>query len=123
MLTMKTKIYTLSTCSTSKRILKEVGLNTDDSNIQDIKFENISFNQIDEMKKLSGSYESLFSKRAKKYKSVKPEDRELTEDEMRKLIVKEYTFLKRPVVIIDNKIFIGNSKKNVEDLKLALSKK
>jgi len=120
---MNTKVYTLSTCSTSKRILKEVGLNTENSNIQDIKFEKISFNQIDEMKKLSGSYRSLFSKRALKYKNVKPANRELTEDEMRNLITEEYTFLKRPVIIIDNQIFIGNNKKNIDELKLSLSKK
>jgi arsenate reductase len=118
---MKIKVYTLSTCSTSKRILKELNLNKDNADIQDIKFDKITANQIDEMKKLSGSYESLFSKRAQKYKTIKPENRELTEKEIRNYIIEEYTFLKRPVVIIGKDIFIGNSKKNVENLKIALS--
>lgn len=118
---MNIKVYTLSTCSTSKKILKELNLNTDNSNIQDIKFEKIMSEQIDEMKELGGSYGCLFNKRALKYKNVKPSERELTEDEMRKLIIKEYTFLKRPVILIDNQIFIGNSKKNIEILKLVLA--
>jgi arsenate reductase len=37
------------------------------------------------------------------------------------LILDEYTFLKRPVIIIDQEIFIGNSKKSVEALKEKLN--
>lgn len=119
---MNIKVYTLSTCSTSKKILKELSLNKDNSEIQDIKFEKITSAQLEQMKTLAGSYESIFSKRARKYKTIKPKDRELTEDEIRNLILEEYTFLKRPVVIFNDKIFIGNSKKNIENLKLELLK-
>ncbi len=118
---MRIKVYTLSTCSTSKRILKELNINKDNADIQDIKYNNISPQQIDHMKNLSGSYCNLFSKRAQKYKEVKPKNGELTEDEMRNLIINEYTFLKRPVVIIDDEIFIGNSKKNIKNLSTTLS--
>ncbi len=88
---------------------------------QDIKTEQMTFEQIDEMKKRSGSYESLFSRKAMKYRSMGLGDKNLTEDDYRTLIQEEYTFLKRPVFIVDNEIFVGNSKKVVEALKKHLS--
>jgi arsenate reductase len=47
-------------------------------------------------------------------------DKKLTEDDYKKLILEEYTFLKRPVVILKDKIFVGSEKKNVAALKDAL---
>lgn len=88
--------------------------------MQEIKTEKITASQLDEMKKLAGSFEPLFSRRAIKYKEMGLKDKPLTETDYRKLILDEYTFLKRPVVIINNKIFIGSEKKNVEALKQAL---
>jgi arsenate reductase len=97
-------------------------LNLDDSfELQDIKKEPMTESQVEQMKELSGSYESLFSKRAMKYKSMGLKDKNLSESDIKKLIVDEYTFLSRPVFIIDNKIFIGNSAKNVEAVKEALA--
>ena len=88
--------------------------------MQEIKTEKITASQLDEMKKMAGSYEALFSRRAIKYKEMGLKDKVLTEKDYRKLILEEYTFLKRPVVIINNKMFIGSEKKNVEALKQAL---
>lgn len=85
--------------------------------MQDIKFEKISPEQVDEMKQLAGSYEALFSRRAMKYKEWGLKDKKLTEKDYRQYILEEYTFLKRPVVIDNNTIFIGSEKKNVEALK------
>ena len=112
------KVFHLSTCSTCKRILNEVG--TDGLELQDIKTASITEAQIDEMKNLAGSYEALFSRKAMKYRSMGLNEMNLTEDDYRKYILEEYTFLKRPVFIIDNKIFIGNSSKTVEAVKAAL---
>ena len=107
------KIYFLSTCSTCNRIIKELGIDNS-FDLQDIKASKITVAQIEEMKKLSGSYESLFSRRAIKYKSMALKDKPLSEDHYKKLILEEYTFLKRPVIVINDSIFIGNSKKVVE---------
>lgn len=114
------KIYHLSTCDTTQNILKEVDAVKKGADLQDIKTEKITPAQIDEMKKLSGSYESLFSRRALKYKSMGLKDKQLTEKDYRKLILEEYTFLKRPVAIVNNEIFIGNTKAVVAALKDAL---
>jgi len=106
------KIYHLSTCTTCKRIIAE--LNLDSSfQFQDIKTNKITLKQIEEMAKLSGSYESLFSRKAMKYKALGLKDKSLSENEIKLLILEEYTFLKRPVIIIDNAIFIGNNKKTI----------
>ncbi len=108
------KIYHLGTCSTNIRILKE--LNLDGVELQDIKKEPMTPDQVEEMAKLAGSYEALFSRKAMKYRSMGLNEMNLTEDDYKKYIVEEYTFLKRPVAIIDGDIFIGNAKKTVEAL-------
>ena len=69
---------------------------------------------------MSGSYESLFSRRALKYKALGLKDKTLSETDYKNFILEEYTFLKRPVIIINNAIFVGNSKKTVEAASLAL---
>lgn len=78
--------------------------------LQDIKNETITQDQLEIMAQLSGSYESLFSKRARLYKERNLKEQKLSEEDYKDLILEHYTFLKRPVVIIDNDIFVGNSK-------------
>ncbi len=88
--------------------------------MQDIKSEKITPAQLDEMKKMIGSYEALFSRRALKYKELGLKNKNLGENDYREYILGEYTFLKRPVVIINDKIFAGSEKKTVEALKKEL---
>ena len=92
------KVYYLSTCTTCKRIIDELGDLISDFEIQDIKSEQMTFDQVDQMKELTGSYESLFSRKAMKYRSVGLGDQELSEKDYRRLNQEEYTFLKRPVL-------------------------
>ena len=49
-------------------------------------------------------------------------DKDLSESDYKQYILDEYTFLKRPVFIIGEEIFIGNSKKTIEAVKEKLSK-
>ncbi len=115
------KIYHLSSCSTCQRIIKELG-GLEDFEMQNIKVEKIKAKQIDEMKKMAGSYEALFSRRSMKYRPMGLHEKEISEKEYRKLILEEYTFLKRPVIIIDDEIFVGNAKKVVAAAKEKLEK-
>ena len=102
-------IFYLSTCSTCTRIIKE--LDVDNSfYMQDIKTEKIRPEQLDEMAKMAGSYEALFSRKAMKFRSMGLKEKTLSENDYRQLILEEYTFLKRPVLIYKGAIFIGNSK-------------
>lgn len=114
------KIYHLANCTTCQAIIKDTGIEKKGLEMQDIKTEKITPAQLDAMKELAGSYEALFSRRALKYKSMGLKDKKLTEKDYRQLILDEYTFLKRPVVILGNRIFIGSEKKNVAALKETL---
>ncbi|MDO6491105.1 MAG: ArsC/Spx/MgsR family protein [Cellulophaga sp.] len=106
------KIYHLSTCDTCKRIIKELQP-LDGFELQDIKTENITDTQLEEMYGLTGSYEALFSKRARLYKEKGLADKQLTEEDYKSLILEHYTFLKRPVILVGDAVFVGNSKKVV----------
>ena len=107
------KIYHLANCTTCQRIIKDLG-GLEDFEKQNIKEEKITAEQIEEMKEKAGSYEALFSRRAMKYKEWGLKDKNLTEDDFKNYILEEYTFLKRPVFLIDDEIFVGNTKKTVE---------
>lgn len=108
------KIYYLQTCDTCRRIMKQFDFSGFEK--QEIKTEPVTAKQLDEMKKLAGSYEALFSRKAKKYKEMGLKDEMLTEKDFQHYILNDYTFLKRPVVIDGGKIFIGNEKKNLAAL-------
>ena len=113
-------MYHLGNCTTCQAIIRETEIDMKGFKMQDIKFEKITSSQIDEMKKMTGSYEALFSRRALKYKALGLKDRKLEEKDYRQFILEEYTFLKRPVVILDDKIFVGSEKKTREALKKAV---
>jgi arsenate reductase (glutaredoxin) len=114
------KMYHLGTCTTCQAIIKETQIGKKGFIMQDIKLEKITLAQLDEMKKIAGSYETLFSRRALKYREWNLKDKRLTEKDYRNYILEEYTFLKRPVIIINDKIFIGSEKKTVEALNKAV---
>lgn len=114
------KIYHLKTCNTCQRIIKEIQP-TPDFVLQGIKEEVITVKQLEEMHALSGSYEVLFSKRAKLYKEMDLKNQELSEQDYKQYILEHYTFLKRPVIIVDDQIFIGNSAKTIAAAKEAIS--
>ena len=114
------KVYYLSTCDTCKRILADLNLSTDFT-FQDIKTDPITTEQLEEMRALTDSYESLFSKRARLYKELGLKDKSLTDKDYKNYILQHYTFLKRPVIINHQQMFIGNSKKTVEAAKKSIN--
>ncbi len=109
---MKDTFFYLSTCDTCKRIHKELDL-PERVRLQDIKSNPVSPGQLEELKALAGSYEALFSKRARLYKERNLKDAKLGENEFKELLMEHYTFLKRPVLVVSGKIFIGNASKTV----------
>lgn len=112
------KIFYLSTCDTCKKILNDLQPDSDVL-LQDIKTEPVSEVELTELKELSGSYEALFSKRARLYREMNLSNNSLSEKGYRDLILKHYTFLKRPVIVNQNEIFIGNSKKVISAAKIS----
>ena len=109
------KFYYLKTCDTCRRILKT--MDTSEYILQEIKTEPITVNQLDELYSLTKSYEVLFSKMAKKYKQMDLKSQTLTEKDYRQLILEEYTFLKRPVIVNKKEVYVGNSKKRADNFK------
>ncbi len=115
------KIYYLSTCDTCRTIIKRLG-GLKDFEWQDIKTEQMTKSHLKEMKDMSGSYEALFSRRAIKYKEMGLKDQVLQEKDFQRLILQEYTFLKRPVIIFGDRIFVGNEEKTVAAAEQAIPK-
>lgn len=114
------KIYYLKTCDTCKRILKSLP-NTEGFAFQDIKEQPLTVAQLEAIHALTGSYEVLFSKRAKLYKERNMKDEVLTEADYKRYILEHYTFLNRPVIMLDDQVFVGNSPKVVAQAIAALS--
>jgi arsenate reductase (glutaredoxin) len=108
------KIYFLSTCDTCKKILKT--LNTENAELVDVRYTPITEDELDSAAQISGSYESLFNKRAQKLKIMKSEEKPVSEADFRKLILSDYTFMKRPLAFIDNQVIAGNDKDTVTKL-------
>ncbi|MEM7103764.1 MAG: ArsC/Spx/MgsR family protein [Bacteroidota bacterium] len=113
---MKNIGFYLSSCSTCSRIIKELAL-PEGFRLKDIKTDPMTEEEVDHMAQMAGSFESLFSRRAMKYRAWGLNEKQLTEADYRDLIVKEYTFLKRPVFIIGGDIFVGNTKKVIQAAK------
>ena len=114
------KIYYLASCDTCRKIIKSLPQNHN-LTFHDIKQNPITTGELEEMYLLSESYEALFSKKAQLYKSMDLKNKSLTEDDFKKYILEHYTFLSRPVFIIDRKIYIGNSQQNMLQVMKALS--
>jgi len=114
------KIYYLASCDTCRKIIKSLPL-TANLEFHDIRQNPITIAELEFMYQLSGSYEALFSKKAQLYKEKGLKNIMLTEDDYKKYILEHYTFLSRPVVILENEIFIGNSQPNILKLQKALS--
>ena len=115
------KIYYLSTCSTCTRILKEFNIENG-IELQDIKKDKITKEQLEQMAAMAGGYEPLFSRRSQQYKARNLKDVKLSEEDYKNLILEEYTFLKRPVMIFGKDIFIGNQSDTIEMAKKAAKK-
>ena len=114
---MKDIGYILNSCNTCQRIVKEVNWQGE---LVNIKEQNIDAKTLDFIAKQAGGYEQVFSRRAMKYRSQGLNEMTLTEKDYRKYILEEYTFLKRPVFIVDDVAYVGNTKAVVASLKAKL---
>jgi arsenate reductase (glutaredoxin) len=116
------KIYYLASCDTCRKIIKSL---PKDHNLvfHDIKQDPITVQELEKMRELAGSYEALFSKKAQLYKSLDLKNKALTENDFKKYLLEYYTFLSRPVFIINNSIYIGNTQQNMLQVMKAFASK
>ncbi len=115
------KVYYLPHCKTCQKTLKELEIDGDNFELQNIKEKHISPSELDMLKDQAGSYENLFNRRSMKYRSMNLKEKNISEEEYRELILGEYTFLKRPTIVINNKLFIATTKKQIESAKQELN--
>ena len=113
------KVYYLSTCDTCKRVMDEIEIPSSFIK-QDLKVQGITNVELDELFNLTDSYEELFSRRAKLYQERSLKDENLLEEDYKGLILEHYTFLKRPVIVNNDKIFIGSSPKTIAAAKKSI---
>lgn len=110
----KIKVYHLTHCGTCKKILGS--FDTSACSLQDIKEKKIKSTELDRMAKLIGSYEALFSRKAVKYQTMGLKDKVLTEKDYRKLILEDYTFLKRPVMWSGKTVLAGHTLQAIQGM-------
>jgi len=115
-------IYYLASCDTCRKIIKSLPKGND-LVFHDIKQDPVTEAELDQWRDLAGSYEALFSRKAQLYKSMDLKNKTLTEADYKKYILEHYTFISRPVFIIDGKIYIGNSQKNINEVLKVLGEK
>ena len=109
-------VFYLDTCSSCRRILRDINPGTE-FEFQNIKNSPISEEQLDLLAELNGSYESLFNKQARKYREMELFKKELEEKDFKNLILKEYTFLKRPIFLINSSVYICKNRTNIVNVK------
>ncbi|WHF51670.1 ArsC/Spx/MgsR family protein [Chryseobacterium gotjawalense] len=115
------KIFYLKTCGTCTKILKMFDLSGWE--LRELKSEPVTEEELAELHKLTKSYEALFSRRSTQIKARGIDLKSLKEDDFKKLILEHYSFLKRPVFLTDQEIFVGNEKKNIENLEAFFTNK
>ena len=113
------KLYYLETCKTCQKIIAALEP-LEGVELREIKSQGLSEEELQELYERAGSYEALFSRRAMLFRQRGLNEQVLTEENYRDLILEHYTFLKRPVLLVDGEVFIGNAKKTVEAAQAAL---
>ena len=94
-----------------------------DWEIRELKSKNVTSEELQEMYKITGSYEALFSKKSTQIKAREIDVKTLKEEDFKDLILDHYSFLKRPVFLAEKEIFVGSDKKNLENLKIFFENK
>ena len=89
-----------STCQKAKTFLEEKGIRF--TLVRDMKAEPLSEAEVQRLVQAVGNEDLLFSKRAMRFRQWGLHDKTLAPNDLLDLMVKEYTFIKRPVVIFSN---------------------
>ena len=114
---LKPTFFYLKTCDTCRRIIQELDL-SENVSLREIKSTPITLVELEKMKAHFLSYEELFNKRAVKFRTM--DSYSLKDIDYKNLLLSDYTFLKRPVLLVDNQAFAGNSKDIIKQMKEAI---
>src|SRR4051812_46506582 len=101
-----------STCREAVSYLKQKGQTV--TQYRDIKTDPLKREEVEHLAELVGGASELFSRRARKYRSMGLSEREISSDEMLDLMSEEYTFIKRPVLVNGKRAICGFSPKSYD---------
>ena len=94
-----------STCQKAKGYIERHGIR--DCELRDIKENPLTREEVVKLAKMLGGADELFSRRAVKYREMKLGEREVSKEEMLDLMTDEYTFLKRPILVMKGNAIAG----------------
>ncbi|MGI8788491.1 MAG: arsenate reductase family protein [Pyrinomonadaceae bacterium] len=112
----KIYFYGLPNCTTCQKALRRLDYHRV-SNVEkrNIKEEPLSREEVERLVKKLGGAENLFSRRSVKYRELGLKDKTLSDAEMLDLMASEYTFLKRPILVVNNKAIAGFFEKEYDE--------
>ncbi|HEX2189845.1 MAG TPA: ArsC/Spx/MgsR family protein [Longimicrobiaceae bacterium] len=114
---MGVTVYGLPHCSTCQKAvayLEGKGVRVD--RFHDLKTDRLTADEVRGLAERVGGAEKLFSRRAMKYRQMGLHERDLSEEEMLRLMAEEYTFVTRPVVVAGERATAGFSAKRLDEL-------
>ena len=109
-------LYWLPNCSTCKKAAQFLeNQNIKINDFRNLKEDPLSREEVENLAEQIGSADELFSRRAIKYREMKLNERELSETEILDLMVTEYAFIKRPVLVSGKRAIAGFSEKKYKE--------
>ncbi len=88
-----------TTCQRAEQFLLDHGITID--TYVDVKTEAVDKATLQQLAEALGGVDKLFSKRALKYRALGLHEQTLSDADMLDWMAKEYTFIKRPVLVTD----------------------
>lgn len=114
---MTLTVYGLPHCSTCQKAVAYLeGKGARVERFHDLKAQPLSAAEVRELASRVGGVEKLFSRRALKYRALGLHERELSEEEMLRLMAEEYTFVTRPVVVAEGAAVAGFAPRRLDEL-------
>lgn len=103
-----------TTCQRALRYLQERGVTI--RNFRDVRAQPLTREEVEDLARKAGGAETLFSRRALKYRQMGLHEQQLSEDDLLRLMTEEYTFVTRPVIVRGDRATAGFSAKRVDAL-------
>ena len=101
-----------TTCQKAVQYLEKKGYSI--AKFRDVKSHPLDCKEVERLTELVGGAGELFSRRAIKYRAMNLSERELSSDDMIQLMVDEYTFIKRPVLVSAGRAVAGFTPKSYD---------
>jgi arsenate reductase (glutaredoxin) len=113
---MEITLYWLPHCDTCKKAAAFLQRkNVVVTRFHNLKTDMLTRQEIEKLAEMVGGVDQMFSQRAIKYRELGLNKREVSTNEMIEFMVADYTFIKRPVLVIDGKAISGFSEKSYEE--------